>query len=278
MAFDPISAGIAGGTTVLGAVGGGLAAGDEAKRKKKYYQDLSKGIGGIAEDVGANATTRMGEVDTQYNPYLKDFGTNAQDYFGALKNTDYSQFDLKDPGSFDFNMQEEIQNQLNPELQAIIDRSTGAVTASAANAGNLFSGATAKGIARSTADIQAKEWGVARDAAQEERKSKYQQWTDKFDQAAKISEQNRSNLNMGLQNQGSLYNAQSGMFTNAQTQKSGIQNAADTSKFNLQGQQVGADAAANSQPGYWSAFGQGALSGLAGGVGGAADIYGAFKK
>jgi len=274
----PIPALIAGGTALVGGVAGGLSAGADAKNKKKYYQNLSKGYGALQGDVRDLEAQRTGEVDTTYNPYIKDFGTNAQNYYDTLNNTDYSQFNLSDPGEFNFDLQGEIQNQLNPELEAITNRASGEVQQSGANAGGLFSGATAKNIARQTADIQAKEWNSARDAAQVERTNKYQQWTDKFDQASKIAEQNRNNLNMGIQNQGTLYNAQSGMFNNANTQKSGIQNAADTSFMQLSGQKMGADASAKAQPGYWSAFGQGALSGLAGGAGGAADIYGAFKK
>jgi hypothetical protein len=268
---------IAGGAALAGAVGGGLSAGAEADKNRKYYKSLAKGYGNLQGDVRNLEAQRTGEVDSLYNPYLGDFENNANDYFGALKNTDYSQFNLSDPGEFNFDLQAEIQNQMNPEIEAITGRANQDIQQSAANRGGLFSGATAKSIARSTADITANEWGKARDAAQQERQSKYQQWTDKFDQASRIAEQNRNNLNMGLQNQGTLYGAQSDMFNTANTQKSGIQNAADTSYLNLAGQKMGANAQAKAQPGYWSAFGQGALSGLANSAGGAGDLYGAIK-
>lgn len=267
----------AGGSMLLSGVAGGMAAGNEAKRAKKYYSDMGKNYKDLQGEVDTLGTTRMGEVDTAYDPYIKDFGANAQDYFSALKDTDYSKFDLTDPGEFDFDMQAEIQRQLNPQLDAMTGRAADEIQQSAANRGGLFSGATAKGIARSTQDIAAREWGNARDAAQTERTNKYQQWTDKFNQAAKIAEQNRSNMQAGLNNKGTLFSAQGDMFGAARTEKSGIQNATDTSKIQLRGQEMEANTNAASQPGYWSAFGSGALSGLAGGAAGAANLYGAMK-
>jgi hypothetical protein len=254
-----------------------MSAGATADKNRKYYKNLAKGMGELQGEVRGLSEQRMGEVDQNYDPYLQNFGENAQDYYDSLKNTDYSQFNLSDPGSFDFDMQAEIKKQMNPFIDEVTGRASNEVQQSAANRGGLFSGATAKNIARGTADIIANDYNNSRNAAQTERTNKYQQWTDKFNQAKTIAEQNRNNLNMGIQNQGTLYGAQSGMFDKSNEQKSGIQNAADTSYFDLAGKKLDATAQQKAQPGYWSAFGTGALSGLASSAGGAGSLYGAIK-
>lgn len=268
---------LAGGTAIASGIGGGLSAGSEADRKRKYYDQFLSGIGELEGEIGQNAQNRITGVQEVYRPMLEGFEGNAQDYFDTLKNTDYSQFNIDPQGEFSFDMQQAIQENMNPAIQSIIDRSTGEVMQSAANRGGLFSGATAKGIARSTADIQAQEYDKARGAAQQDRQNKYQQFTDFFDNALRTAEFNRSNLNQTIQNKGNLFGAQSQVFGQQRGEVTGIQDAADTARFDLKGQGIEAKANRDSTSGYWEAFGSGALGGFSGGAGGAAQVYSSFK-
>ena len=172
----PLLAGMVGGAAL-----GGYGAYEGNKNTRKKNNAIQSNATAMQGDIRGMEEGRVRGLREQYAPLVgNDFAGDTQAYYDALENADYSQFDLAAPEDFAFDQAAETQRQLNPELQAIIDRSTGEVTNSAANAGKLFSGAAGKGIARATADIQAKEWDAASQRAQTERTNKYQQWTDKF--------------------------------------------------------------------------------------------------
>lgn len=267
------AAAVAGGS----ALAGGFSAADKAKRdrralqeyinQQKLLQNEIKGEGGIEQ-------TRTGEVNKTYDPITGTFTTNATDYFNALKSADYSRYDVKTPDKFEFDMEAATQAELNPDIEAIINRSTGAVQQAAANRSGLFSGSAAKGIARSTADIQAAEWDKARQRAQQQRQNKYQVYIDEFNNALRATGFNRDNLTAGLNAQGTLFQSQGNLFNTQQNQLQDIRNAADTAYMQSRGAEAGATAQrAGISNNYWGNFAQGALGGLAGGSQGAVEAY-----
>lgn len=254
---------------VGGAAGayGGYQANKGSRRQNNAIQQNALKMQGDINDI---ATGRLKTLSDQYAPLVgDDFGGDTKAYYDALDNADYSQFNLSTPEDFAFDQAAETQRQLNPELQAIINRSTGEVANSSANAGKLFSGAAGKGIARATADIQAKEWDAASQRAQTERTNKYQQWTDKFKNAQTIAENNRSNMNQGLQNKGTKFGIQNAAYGQQVQGQQGIQNAQDTAL--LQSKQQGYDAQAANK-GLSSNF----MSALTGGLSAAGNIFGSF--
>lgn len=258
----------------IGAVSGGLSAGMQSSNNRKALREYIAQQKAIQDEIRGLEGQRTGQVNATYDPLTRGFAGNAQDYFNALKTADYSKYDVSAPEQFQFDMEAATQAELNPDIQAIIDRSTGAVQQSAANRGGLFSGATAKGIARSTADIQAAEWDKARERAQQQRTNKYQEYIDSFNNAMKVNENNRNNYNAGLQAKGTLFSSQGNLFGQQQGAIQGIQNAADTAYMQSRGEQASAVAQKAGTPGFWSSFAQGALGGLAGSSGGAIDAYG----
>lgn len=266
----PLAAGVA----AVGALSGGASAAMNAsnqRRQLKEYIAQQKALQGEIRGLEGKRTQGVNDV---YNPLTQGFAGNAQDYFNALKSTDYSKYNVTAPDEFNFDMEAATQAELNPDIQAIIDRSTGAVQQSAANRGGLFSGATAKGIARSTADIQAAEWDKARERAQQQRTNKYQEYIDTFNNALKVNENNRNNYTANLNAKGSLFTSQGGLFNTQQEQIQGIQNAADTAYMQSRGEQASAQAQKAGTPGFWSSFAQGALGGLSGASGGAISAFG----
>ena len=255
------------------AAGGALGAyGSVSKNKNARAQNnaIQNNATAMQGDIRGTEEGRIRGLGEQYAPLVgNDFAGDTQAYYDALDNADYSQFDLAAPEDFAFDQAAETQRQLNPELQAIIDRSTGEVTNSAANAGKLFSGAAGKDIARATADIQAKEWDAASQRAQTERTNKYQQWTDKFKNAQTVAENNRNNMDSGLKNKGAKFGIQSNAYGQQIGAQQGIQNSADTAV--LQSKQQGYDASAANK-GLSSNF----MAGLGGAVSGAGSVYGMF--
>ena len=261
----PLLAGMVGGAAL-----GGYGAYEGNKNTRKKNNAIQSNATTMQGDIRGIEEGRVKALGEQYAPLVgSDFAGDTQAYYDALDNADYSQFDLAAPEDFAFDQAAETQRQLNPELQAIIDRSTGEVTNSAANAGKLFSGAAGKGIARATADIQAKEWDAASQRAQTERTNKYQQWTDKFKNAQTIAENNRSNMDSGLKNKGTKFGIQSNAYGQQIGAQQGIQNAADTAF--LQSKQQGYDASAANK-GLSSNF----MAGLGGAVSGAGSMYSMF--
>jgi len=262
------------GVAAVGALSGGASASMDASNKRKQLKAYIKQQKAIQGEIRGVEGKRTGEINQTYDPLTGSFVQNANDYFGDLKNVDYTKYNVDSPDQFNFDMAQATQDELNPDIEAIINRSTGAVQQSAANRGGLFSGATAKGIARSTADIQAAEWDKARGRAQETRTNKYQEFIDTFNNAIKVKDFNRGNETANLDAKGTLFTGQGNLFGQQQQQVQGVQNAADTAYFQSRGEQAGAASQKAGTPGFWSSFAQGALGGLSGSAGGAVSAYG----
>ena len=272
------AAGVLGvGTTVLGTAGSGAAASMGATDTRRGLNEYIKQQQLLQKQMGDTANKRTQGVNATFNPVTGTFADNATQYFNDLANTDYTKFNVTSPDAFKFDIGAETQAQLNPELQAIIDRSTGAVQQSAANRGGLFSGAAAKGIARSTADIQAKEWGDAATRAQQERTNKYQEYIDTFNNALKVNENNRGNISANLANKGTLFTGQGKLWSDQQGQINDINNATDTALFNSKGQVASAVSQKAGTPSGFRAFAEGAMGGFGSSAGAGANVYGAFK-
>lgn len=270
---------IAGGGALLGGVAGGVSAGMEADKNRKYYNDLASRLQGLQGQVQGRVDQRVGESQKAYDPYLQNFEGNAQDYYSMLGNADFSKYNMPQGGAgdFEFDLQKATQENLNPMLDSIIDRSTGAVMQNATMGSGIHGGGALKGVARATADIQANEFARAQNQANTQRANKYQEFMDRFNTSMQANQMNANNLQNTIGAKGTLYNSQANMFGNQRQEQTGYQNAGDQSYFQLEGQRQEAGAQAQSQPGFWGAFGQGALSGLAGSAGGAGELYSALK-
>jgi hypothetical protein len=260
-----MAAGMAGGALLGGY--SAMEGNKDARRKNKAIEENELRMQAEIADTEAKRSRTLGE---QYAPMVgADFAGDTQRYYNELGNVDYSQFNLQAPEDFTYDMQAETQSRMNPMIQDIINRSTGEVTNSAANAGKLFSGSAAKDVARSTADIQAKEYEKAANLAQTDRTNKYQQWTDKFNQARLIAESGKENLQSGLKNKSELYGLKSGAYGSQINKQQDVQNASDTAR--LQSKQRGFDANAASK-----GMGSDLLAGLGGALSGASNVYGTF--
>lgn len=261
------------GLAALMAGGGALSAVDAVgknQRAKEQNKAIQANALKMQAELGDTEARRMQSLGAQYAPMVGgDFAGDTKDFYNDLENADYGQFNLQAPDDFAYDTQAETQKFMNPMIQDIINRATGEVTNSAANAGKLFSGATAKGIARSTADIQAQEYGKAANLAQQERTNKYQQWTDKFNQARQIAEAGRSNMQAGLDTKGKKYGMQAQAYGQQIGSQQDIQNATDTAR--LQSIQQAMDAGVANK-----GIGSNLMAGIGGALSGAGNVYGTF--
>lgn len=203
-----------------------------------------------------------------YEPALQGYEGNLQDYLAKLQSTDYSKYDLTQPDEFAFDLNAATQAEMNPELQAIIDRSVQGAQQEAAAGGSLYSGATGKNIARTTADITAKEWDAARTRAQTEQANKYQQYLDKWNRQKDIATANKGNVTSQLAGEGAAVGIQQSAFEKQRGEITGAQNLANQ---NLLLNQQATGTAKSQLKGLPSGFGatvQGALGGISSALGG----------
>lgn len=258
---------------VGGAVAGGYGEYQANKAKKKGYKEMIAGMEDLQSFIKTQSGQRERESKLAYDPFLQNFGENAKDYYDTLANLDLSQYDVGPRGKFDFNMQQAIEESMNPEIEAIINRGTGAVESSAASRGTLRSGATQKQVARSTADITAQEYNKAADRAQQQYQNKYQNFVDNWNSELQGKQFNRQGALEGVNAKGKLYDTQSGMFGRSRDEMTGIQSAADQGVVQTKGQIAQSRADLKSAPSDFQAALQGTVQGASAG----ASMFGAFK-
>lgn len=251
--------------TAGGAVGGGVSNYFAQGDKRKALNSQIKGSKALQKDVRNLEARRTGEVNQAYAPQLEGFDDFTQQYFANLSDADLEQYALENPDEFQFDMEQATQAEMNPNLQAVIDRELGNVKSNAVASGSLFSGATGKDIARSTADIQAKEWDSARQRAGQQQGQKYQQFTDRWAMNKDVVNQNRQNKLDELGLQGQRYGLQSNAFGNARGEITGTQQMADEAWLGSQADIKSAQAEKAGTSRGWRSVVQGAGSGLAGG-------------
>lgn len=252
---------------VTGAASGAYGAYQKNKSTRNELNAQLEESKKLQELIAQMQSQGTAEAGAAYAPQLAGYEGNLQDYLGKLQNTDYSQFNLTKPEEFSFDMNKATQEEMNPQLQAIIDRSVQGDMTGAAAGGSLFSGSTGKDIARTTADIQAKEWDAARGRAANQQQSKYQQYTDKWNQNKDIASANKSNLNSGIANQGTAVGLQQGAWDAKRGEINTLNTNANQNTL-LNTQAAGASRAQlKGLPSNLSAMLSGGLGGLASGLG-----------
>ena len=250
--------------TGTGTIGGGLSSYYQNQALNKYISGLSN----MQTQANQMSADEIARINAAYDPLTRGYTQSYNDYLTNLANTDLTQYEVTAPEDFQYDLAAETQALLNPELNAIINRANQGVLASSANAGDLFSGAAGKAVARSTADITAQEYKTAQQAALTQQANKYQQYQDKFTNALKVAETNKNNLLGNLNLQGTGLNLQSQNFN---TQQSALNNAYNTQNQNLMSILNAQNTAQAQQAGTPSVLGgvlQGALGGLGSALGG----------
>jgi len=256
MAFDPYSLAVSG---AAGGVGGYLANENNQDRMRAYLKQL-----GLADDqIEQMANSRIGEVNSTYSPLTEGYAGNFQDLIGKLQNADFSQYDVQAPQGFEYDQVAETQKYFNPMIQDILDRATGQLESSAANKGDLFSGATGKAIVRSTSDLRAQDYNNASGIAERVGQNKYQQYQDNFNNLMTANTNNRSNMMQGLSSQQGAVNMQGGQFNTQQDLLNQIRQGLDASKVQNIGNRATTNANLAGSPNGFSAF----LQGISGGLG-----------
>lgn len=253
---------------VVGAVSGGYGAYVSNKGTKRELDRRDAESIKIQQLITDMQNGTISDADAAYSAQTQGFGDNFQNYLSQLNNSDYSQFDLQPQEPFTFDMKQAIQDEMNPDLQAIIDRSVQGDLAEGAAGASLYSGSTGKNIARSTADIQAKEHDAAAARAQNDRTSKYSEYTDKWNQMKDVNASKMAGFNAGLVNKGTAVGMQQKAFNNQRNEVTDANNTANQNMLQSK-QQQGLDAAQRAgMPSALESVISGGLGGISSALGG----------
>jgi hypothetical protein len=251
------------GAGVAGMIGGGIAADSERESQIKKLKKLLDGNVALQKQVEEDYGVTMDEIDAAYADVLT--GYDAKGYIEGVKDRDYSQFDVTGPGEFDaegkYDLNTMTQEMMNPELDAIIAREQQALEGSAANAGQLFSGATGKKLVRSSADITAKEWNAASQRAQTERGNKYQEFIDSFNNSLKVTDFNRGNFERTNADQDKVFNIQTGAWEKKRGETTGATTDFNKNNLDLKRENLQIKGEQAATPDFWSNLASGVLSG-----------------
>jgi len=244
--------------------GSGAEAYYNNKMTKAELKEYLEGLKAQNADIANRGAETSQMYQDAYGNLVSNYDDTAKGYFDYLNNYDPNQFNVSTPKEeFSYDLIGKTNEFMNPELDAIIGRASDTVQQSAANNGNLFSGATGKAITRSASDITAQEYDKARQAAQQDKQSAYQQYTDKFNQALQVAQQNANNYQSGMTAKTNLFNAQSGINDKLLQGKVDTKNAVDEAQLQNETNQIEANAKAAGTTSGLRAFGQGFLGSFA---------------
>lgn len=249
-----------GGAAVGGAIGNYFEEGAKRKQYNKLISEQKK----LQEAIAQKEAQRTGEAQSAYSPFTSGMDQAVADYYDSLSNADLSQYALNAPDEFSYDMTAATQAEMNPNLQAIIDAELGNIKQGAAVGGSLYSGQTGKDIARSTADITAKEWGSARERAANQQQHNYQRYMDKWNIGKDIASENRENAIQEIGLQGHRVESQQLALQNMRNEITGTQENADQAMFGSKSDIASARAAKAGTTRGWRS----ALSGAGKGLGG----------
>ena len=250
----------------VGAIAGGVGAYLAAQNARKLAREQAAAEQKLQGDITTAGTNNQTAIDAAYGAETAGFGQNMQDYLKNSKGADFSQFNLQAPQDFSFDMNAATQAEMNPQLQAIIDRSVQGKMAEGAAGGSLFSGNTGKDIAKVTEAETAKEWDAARGRAAQQQGQKYAEFTNKWNQSKDVADAGRANLQSGLNNQQAGVNTQATQFNNQQQQTNDNRQLTSQELLQSKSNQYGAQARGNSVGGGIMNVISGALGGAASGL------------
>lgn len=250
----------AGVGTASGAASGYL----DNKYNKKALTEFIRQQGGLQNDITQMGGVREGQTTQAYAPFTAGMADTTQDYFGALKGTDLTKFDVNAPGAYQGKSVNELtQEMMNPQIDVMRKQAQGAVEGSAANAGKLFSGVTAGNIAERIAGVEADQYDKARTAAQQQDVVNRNDFQSQYNNLLKQQEFNKGNVTGNLDNMGTLYGAQTGAFGKQQEELTAIRAAQDQALLQSKAEEAAAKAQkAGTKSGFAAAV-SGGLQGMA---------------
>jgi hypothetical protein len=215
----PIPLAYAAGMGALSGLGGMGSAMSGASQMNSNIDQSNRTIQGIAGQIPGQSEQLRGELSAQYSPYTQNAGSDMDAYRGAM-NAPTQQYNQYDPFAYDLNTQS--QQFLDPSMDFQIQQATDAVEGSAANAGQLFSSATGKGIADRSQEIAKQAWKDSMQMAMQDRGFSYDVFSDDINRDRANTDLAVNQQGMKMDALGNMVNIGANATTNLANQNSNI--------------------------------------------------------
>lgn len=211
------------GSGLAGGLGNYLSYGQIASN----YADAQDTLSGLQSDLTSTYDTQSSDLYDLYESYLNNSDTDTDALRSAIESLNNADYTYDDAGDLDYDLQSSIDSFMTPYLDTQINAATSEIENSAANAGNLFSSASANTIANKAAELSGDAYSDALAAAMEDRdyeRSAYESDIsfdrDAVDQALALASSQIS----GLSSLADLDASQTNAYTSANTDLSNTYN------------------------------------------------------
>ena len=258
MAIPLIAAGIAAGG---GALLGGLSSAFGASDKNARLKAAGKSIDQLKAQQAAGYENIKGDLAKAYTPYTKNAGADYESYRQAAQQLGANLRQYAEAGSFDFDLDQAINNLMDPLLESKQEAAAKVLEGSAASAGKLNSSATLSSLAKRSGELYDTAWKDALGAAQRQQAQEYGQWSDAIARDRAAVDQYNANLQSQLAAMGNLAGMGQGATLGLANTSAGLSSASLSDQGNLALQKI----AMQAQQGSPAAAGlSGALTGATG--------------
>ena len=168
MALPLMYAAGAAGLSGLGSMFGGMS---EAEQQNRNIAEANKAIQGVKSNLQTQGTDLTNYANQAYQPFTQNAGADMAAYRDAVMTGGNLTF--QEAPDFNYNLQSNAQQFLDPMMDQKIKSATDNLQASAANRGGLFSSATGRSIAETAAEMKGDSWKEALQLALQDRGFQY---------------------------------------------------------------------------------------------------------
>lgn len=210
-------------TSGISAVGSGLAqwdANERAERAKDKLYKLRDKVKGEYEGI-----------EGRYQPVTEEFGTDFAKYRGANKAFEEKAQNYDPTQEWQYDLPQGVREVWDPFFNEKVELATKNVYGGAANAGKLFSTATARNAARGVSKQYDESYQSALNAALEQERQEYQHYAEQVArERAAVDQANQIRL-QNVTNYGELANKELGALQNLS--QIGMNRISDTANLNV---------------------------------------------
>ena len=170
---DLIKTGLIVGGGALGSALSGKSERDQINRNIRAGQNA---ITGVQERLPGQSQVLNNIISQGYSPYTQNASQDFQNYRQGVAGS--GNLNYAPQGDFNYNLNQQAQQFLDPSMDFQIEEASKAVQASGANRGKLFSGATGKAISDRAQNIAETGYRDALQTAMADRGFQYGQFSD----------------------------------------------------------------------------------------------------
>ena len=244
----------------VGAIGGGL----ENASKIDQLKALRDNLGTLSPQIQQAYQAQIATLEP-YQKELLNQGANRDTYYNYLGQFNPSDYNVKAPETFNYDINAETQKLLAPDVAYRISQGAQAIDEGGNKSGNLYSGAAGRALQTMGQNEAQQAYGTALNAAQTQQNTAYNTWTQDFLNQQTEAKTKLANWQAKAQALGIPVKDQQAILDQiTQTTQNALATSA-TRQLNVSSQQAGANAGiqgADSFAGYAGSILGGATGGM----------------